>query len=156
VSGCFAAACCSSEVVLAMLRNPKYCVYGDAAQQSTSSVASLESAFNKVSLQERSKFEQETLVNVAGRRRSSTFSNRSGSSKPDELIVVTLLVATSSKVDLPSRINSLSELQQALKALGAIPSDNVMGVEVMWTPQADGDYYTRDEIITDYPNLRQL
>jgi len=139
-----------------MLRNPKYCVYGDAAQQSTSSVASLELAFNKVSLQERSKFEQETLVNVAGRRRSSTFSNRSGSSKPDELIVVTLLVATSSKVDLPSRINSLSELQQALKALGAIPSDNVMGVEVMWTPQADGDYYTRDEIITDYPNLRQL
>jgi len=57
---------------------------------------------------------------------------------------------------VPSKITSLSELQQALRTLGAVPADDVLGVELMWTPQADGDFYTKDDIISDYPNLRQL
>lgn len=107
---------------------------------------------------ERAKFEQETLVNVAGAsaRRNSYRPSSRGSSKPDELIVVTLLVATSSGVELPAKINSLADLKQALQALGGVQQDQVLGVELLWTPQAEGDYYTKEEVITDYPNLRQL
>lgn len=147
----------SAEVVLALLRNPRYCVYGASSQQTTSSTSSLETKFNDASVKERSKFEQETLVNVAGaapRRRSYQPSSKGG--LPDELIVVTLLVATSCSVDVPQKINSLKDLHQALQGLGSVGSENVLGVELLWTPQAEGDYYTKDEIITDYPNLRQL
>lgn len=151
------------EVLLALLRNPSYCVYGDASQRASGSAAALEAAFNRASLKERAKFEQETLVNVTGagapRRssyRRSPSSAAGGGSKPDELVVVTLLVATGCPVPLPSRIDSLASLQQALQALGGVPADQMYGVELTWTPQAEGDYYTRDEAIAEYPNLRQL
>ncbi|WIA33133.1 hypothetical protein OEZ86_006285 [Tetradesmus obliquus] len=148
------------EVVLALLRNPSYCVYGAASQRPCDSTSSLETAFNKASMKERSKFEQETLVNVAGAAPSRTplkrGSSSSSSDKPDELVVVTLLVATDGSVDVPSKIDSLASLKQALQALGSLQQDQVLGVELMWTPQAEGDYYTRDDIISDYPSLRQL
>eukprot|EP00882_Tetradesmus_deserticola_P001291 GHRQ01001395.1.p1 GENE.GHRQ01001395.1~~GHRQ01001395.1.p1 ORF type:complete len:412 (+),score=136.93 GHRQ01001395.1:119-1354(+) len=146
------------EVVLALLRNPSYCVYGAASQRTCDSTSSLETAFNKASMKERSKFEQETLVNVSGAAPSRSNFKRAGniSSKPDELVVVTLLVATDGAVDAPAKIDSLASLQKVLQALGGLQQEQVLGVELMWTPQAEGDYFTRDELITDYPSLRQL
>lgn len=146
VCGCCACVCvCVSatacllllctEVVLAMLRNPKYCIYGASSQKSCSSTNSLEQAFNNASVKERSKFEQETLVNVGGSAARRSRYSPAGSSKPDELVVVTLLVATGCKVYVPAKINSLAELRQALEALGGLPQDQVMGVELLWTPQ---------------------
>ncbi len=32
----------------------------------------------------------------------------------------------------------------------------LMAVEVLWTPQDDNDFYTRDEIFQDYPKLNSL
>eukprot|EP00879_Flechtneria_rotunda_P006233 GHRR01006552.1.p1 GENE.GHRR01006552.1~~GHRR01006552.1.p1 ORF type:complete len:272 (+),score=88.05 GHRR01006552.1:974-1789(+) len=144
------------EVALALLRNPSYCVYGDVSQKTCGSMSSLESTYNSASLKERSKFEQETLVNVSGvDKRNSRYSHQNDK-QPDELIVVTLLVATACGVQLPSRIDSLMSMKQALQSLGALRQSDVVGVELLWTPQAEGDYYTKDEMITEYPNLRQL
>lgn len=122
--------------MLALLRNPKYCIYGAASQKACSSTTSLETAFNSASVKERSKFEQETLVNVGGSSaRRSTYRPSSSSGKPDELIVVTMLVATGCKANIPDKINSLADLKQALEALGGLPQDQVLGVELLWTPQ---------------------
>ncbi|KAF8067306.1 popC [Scenedesmus sp. PABB004] len=146
------------EVVLSLLRNPSYCIYGAGSTQAPRSVAGLEAAFNSASVAERAKFEQETLVNVAGGGPRTAPLRRAppGGGAPDELVVVTLLVATGVPVELPRRIDSVAALQDALRALAGVPPDQVLGVEVMWTPQAAGDYYTREDIITDYPHLRQL
>ena len=32
----------------------------------------------------------------------------------------------------------------------------VLACEVLWTPQDENDYYTRDDIIHDYPTLNNL
>ncbi len=32
----------------------------------------------------------------------------------------------------------------------------VLAVEVLWTPQDDGDYFTREDLATDYPYLNTL
>ena len=32
----------------------------------------------------------------------------------------------------------------------------VLAVEVLWTPQDDGDYFSRDDLATDYPTLNTL
>jgi uncharacterized membrane protein len=122
-------------VALALLRNPKYCIYGAASQKACSSTSSLESSFNSASVKERSKFEQETLVNVGGSSARHSSYKPAGSSRPDELVVVTMLVATGCKVDVPAKINSLADLKLALEALGGLPQDQVLGVELLWTPQ---------------------
>ena len=35
-------------------------------------------------------------------------------------------------------------------------SVQVLAVEVLWTPQDEGDYFTRDDLATDFPNLNTL
>jgi len=148
------------DVVLALLRNPAYWVYGDVAESKCSSDSELERKFNAASVAERSKFTQETLVNVRslGKQlvRSGYKPPAGDSSEPDELVVVTLLVATKRPVDLPSKMNNSADMKSCLQALGSLTFDDVMGVELMWTPQAEGDHYTKDECLTEYPDLKLL
>ncbi len=95
---------------------------------------------------------------MRGRRKQSTYTHKAATPGVDELVVVTLLVATKSKLKgVPAgRITTAAQLQEALAAMGRVGAHDVMGVEVMWTPQAEGDYYTRDEIINDFPELMPL
>ena len=60
--------------MLALLRNPEYAVYGSTKVRNENGLDSGEDAFNEVSLQERGKFKEETLVNVGGRSRSKRLS----------------------------------------------------------------------------------
>ena len=64
----------ATEAVLALLRNPEYAVYGATKVRKENGLDSGEDAFNEVSLQERGKFKEETLVNVGGRSRSKRLS----------------------------------------------------------------------------------
>lgn len=149
------------EAVLALLRNPDYCAYAAAAQKAAPGPAALERAFNAASLGERSKFESETLVNVIGgggvrRGALKPGAAAAAAAQPEELIVVTLLVASRGGVKLPARLDSLADLRSALKALGALRAEQVLGVELVWTPQADGDSFSRDELARDYPDMRVL
>jgi uncharacterized membrane protein len=40
--------------------------------------------------------------------------------------------------------------------LGAIRVDALQAVEVLWTPQEEGDTLTEDELLSDYPQLNIL
>lgn len=64
----------ATESVLALLRNPEYAVYGASKVRKEAGLDAGEDVFNEVSLQERGKFKEETLVNVGGRSRSKRLS----------------------------------------------------------------------------------
>ena len=57
--------------MLALLRNPQYCVYGAAQTTNERSLDRGEDAFNRLSMEERGKYREETLVNYGGRSRSA-------------------------------------------------------------------------------------
>lgn len=150
------------ETTLAMLRHPEYWVYGaDESQQAR--LESAEAQFNRLALSERSKFTAETLSNVNNQlKQGSTGSalalGEKGSAlaesqDPGEYIVVTLIAATQGKLELPP-INSSEDLRKALSLLGGISSDRLLALEILWTPQAEGDVLTRDDVIAEYPNLK--
>ncbi|KAL3132354.1 hypothetical protein ABBQ32_008931 [Trebouxia sp. C0010 RCD-2024] len=141
------------ETVLSLLRNPDYCVYGDGSTKNPRGLDGAEDAFNEVVLQERGKFKEETLVNVGGRSRRSSLKSRGDGMS--ELIVVTIIVAAEGGVKVP-KISSREELTKALNKLGALRSEQILAVEVMWTPQDENDTYTRDELFLDYPTLNTL
>ncbi|KAL3156596.1 hypothetical protein ABBQ38_000885 [Trebouxia sp. C0009 RCD-2024] len=141
------------ETVLSLLRNPDYCVYGDGGTKNPRGLDGAEDAFNEVVLQERGKFKEETLVNVGGRSRRSSLKSRGDGMS--ELIVVTIIVAAEGGVKVP-KISSREELTKALNKLGALRSEQILAVEVMWTPQDENDTYTRDELFLDYPTLNTL
>ena len=150
------------ETVLSLLRNPQYAVYGAAKALKGKSLAKAEQKFNEMSLAERGKVREETLVNVAGIRREGGFKGRGNDDDTrqvvpgdEELIVVTVLVASKGRFKLPAVRNG-AELREALSILGAVPSDGVLGVEVLWTPQDPQDSYSRSELTLDFPDLNNL
>lgn len=74
---------------------------------------------------------------------------------PQELIVVTILVAAEGAFKLP-KITSRADLKKALARLGSVPVDDILAVEVLWTPEEEGDFFTLQDLAIDYPLLNTL
>ncbi|KAK3418430.1 hypothetical protein EUGRSUZ_H04386 [Eucalyptus grandis] len=143
-----------TETTLALLRHPDYCISGYSSVDVKRSMEDGEKRFNQLSIEERGKFDEETLVNVNNIRKQSTTSQRS-SGFSNEYIVITILVAAEGVHKLPS-INGGGDLKEALQKLGSIPSSKILAVEVLWTPQNENDTLSERELLEDYPLLRPL
>lgn len=142
------------ETVLSLMRNPDYCLYGFAKSKRERSAQAGETQFNQLSLQERGKFQSETRSNVGG------MANRSSSKKgykdgDKELIVVTVIVAADGSFKLP-QVDGRTSLRDALSILGSVRAEDLLAVEVLWTPEEEGDYFTVEDLAYDYPTLNTL
>lgn len=149
------------EATLALLRHPEYWVYGSTNFLKTD-IDSAEAKFNQLSLTERSKFTAETLSNIdsviSGAETKALGGESAGEIqlKPEEngeYIVATVIVGATGNLKLPE-INDSDSLRQALQQVGSVGSDRLLAVEVLWTPQADGDTLAADDILAYYPNLK--
>ena len=149
------------EATLALLRHPEYWVYGATNSQRTN-IDSAEAKFNQLALTERSKFSEETLSNVdsvisndeqksLGGATEGAIQLREGDN--GEYIVATIIVGATGNLSLPE-INDSDSMRQALQQVGGIGSDRLLAVEILWTPQAEGDTLSSDDILAYYPNLK--
>jgi len=148
------------ETSLELLRHPEYWTYGKTGTQQTK-LDRAEAVFNQLSLNERGKFTTETLSKVNNQLRqadSNAVLNSTGelaTAEQDrpEYIIVTLLVAATRSLELP-KINGESDLRQALQTLGSLDASAIVAIEAIWTPQANGDALTTDDILAYYPDLK--
>jgi uncharacterized membrane protein len=143
------------EASLALLRHPEYWQYATATSQKTG-LTSAEQVFNQLALAERSKFSGETLSNVNSQIQQAAAQAATEppdpTAAPGQYIVATLVVAAQGSLKLP-KISSTEDVRQALSQLGAIASDRLLAVEVLWTPQASGETLSADEMVAAYPTL---
>jgi len=148
------------ETTLALLRHPEYWVYA-GAENHQASLQSAEDVFNRLALTERSKFSRETLSNFNNQLKQAPSlgelpaAGELSTTDPGEYIVATLLVAAQNKRQLPA-INSTEDARRALSQIGAIPSDELLAVEIFWIPQSEGEALSADELISEYPNLKVI
>jgi uncharacterized membrane protein len=150
------------EATLALLRHPEYWVYGTTNSQKASLEAA-EAKFNQFSLTERSKFTDETLTNVDNVINDQSPKTLEGETKDGalqlkegdigEYIVATVIVGATGNLDLP-KINGTDDLRNSLQQIGSLGSDRLLAVEILWTPQAEGDTLSSDDILEYYPNLK--
>jgi uncharacterized membrane protein len=150
------------ESTLALMRHPEYWIYAGSEAKQTSLEAA-ENQFNRLAIAERSKFTSETLSNVGNVLKQADSAKAALPSaggalvealdEPGEYIVATLLVATQGKLQLPT-INSSQDLRQALGQIGAVSPDNLLAMEVLWTPQAEGDSLSSEDVLVGYPDLK--
>jgi len=148
------------ETTLSLMRHPEYWAYADVESDQTKLLAA-EQAFNQLALSERSKFTGETLSNVnaqlsqaAAQKAINSSGDLSLTEEPGEYIVATVLVATQGKLNLPKSTTSTDDVRKAINQIGAISSEQLMALEVLWTPQVSGETLTADELIAEYPNLK--
>ncbi len=153
------------ETTLSLLRHPEYWAYADVESDQTRLLAA-EQAFNQLTLSERSKFTGETLSNVNSQLSQAKAKSALGSSgdlatadlleAPGEYIVATVLIAAQGKLGLPANASSPEDVRRAINQIGAISSEKLMALEVLWTPQVSGETLTADELIAEYPNLKLI
>jgi uncharacterized membrane protein len=53
-------------------------------------------------------------------------------------------------------VDSAEQLRDALGVLGAVPASDLLALEVIWQPDAEGDVLSAEELITAYPQLKHL
>ena len=58
-----------------------------------------------------------------------------------------------SKCEIPA-INNADDLRQALRQIGSLGGEQLLAIEVLWTPQASGDTLTSDDLFAEYPDLK--
>ncbi len=147
------------EVSLSLMRYSDYWVYGYAEAEKLP-LSQAESLFYRASLQERSKFSAETLTNRNNQIQQLSQAALPQSTRriPDvgEYLVVTLLVAYRGNLGTLPVVKSVAELRQWLMQLASIPAERIVAIEVLWTPQLEGDTLSAEALLTEYPEMRLL
>ncbi|EYU37053.1 hypothetical protein ABFS82_14G182700 [Erythranthe guttata] len=141
-----------TETALALLRYHDYCISARLSIDVTKNMEEGEKRLNQLSIEERGKFDEETLVNFNNMKKQSSTIRRPIDFR-NEHIVVTILLAAEEKLKLPC-INNSKDLKEALQKLASIPSTTTKAVEVLWTPQDEYDTLSEEEMLRDYPLLR--
>lgn len=142
------------EAALILLRNAEAWTHV-LAQSETLDLADAESAFDKLSMRERSKFSGETLSNVDGAVATKE-SKRSEEDNLGSYVVVTLIVGTADDRPLFGKIDNEASLQEALLQLSSMRDDFLIKLELLWTPQAAPQYLSDDELLLEYSNMLPL
>jgi uncharacterized membrane protein len=140
---------------LELLRNKDSVRYAAADARGPMTLTNAETAMNGVSLAERSRFQVERLRAADGRTARSDAPAEEGK-EALELVVVTLVAATRTKLERFRPIGSPDELAALLSELGGIPPTGLLGLEVIWTPADSNDSMTETDVMTTYPELRSL
>lgn len=161
VTGRSAIANLLSETSIALLRRKSSWNSASIEGEKFNGALKAEPYFQKVAIQERTKFESETTNAPYATIREDNIKNGNYlSSKPTQA-VVSLIVAVRGNSDALKRnirnTNDLSDILQTL-ASEALTDDgeNIMAVEVLWTPSQPGTILTERELIMDYPELIKL
>ncbi len=110
--------------------------------------------FQKLAVGERSKFEKET---IGDSRAMIKDSNDRSASQPTEVVISLVVAMRGQSTGYASSVRSLAEAKACLQGLAADAltddGDNVMAVELMWTPSESGVTISQRELIEDYPEL---
>ncbi|MEB3235231.1 MAG: DUF1517 domain-containing protein [Cyanobacteriota bacterium] len=142
------------ETTLALLRHPDLWVYA-SAEEGEVPFASAESTFNRLSMAERSKLERELTSNVGGTRRNDSAVAAGDSDATSDFIAITLLVASRRRLKLAGAANG-EQLRTSLQQLGAVGSEALIALEVIWQPEGAGEVLSTEDLLTAYPQLEHL
>lgn len=126
-----------------------------------------EQSFQSLTTEARATFEREVL-RVEGpnraienkreaKRQDGGLTDEDGTFGINEFFVVTMVIGVDNNVpELPERIASPSDMQAVFERLGGLSAPFVIAAEVIWTPAAESDIMTGEELLTTFPDLMEL
>jgi uncharacterized membrane protein len=140
---------------LELLREKDAVRYVGADGRGPMGLTNAETTMNSLSLAERSRFQVERVRAAEGRVTASKAAAEEGK-EALELVVVTLVAATRSPLGNFRAVTTLGELEALLSELGGLSPDDLLGLEVIWTPADANDSLTEMDVMTTYPDLRGI
>jgi uncharacterized membrane protein len=143
------------QTALELLREKDAVRYASVEGRGPMTLTNAETAMNGVSLAERGRFQVERVRSADGRVLRSATTAEEGR-EALELVVVTILAATRAPLPGFGAAASPDDVAAGLGALGSVPADDLLGVEVIWTPADPDDSMTETDVMTTYPDLRSV
>lgn len=120
--------------------------------------------YNNISIQERGKFQRETVSKYGGvdysdaRMDSNIPKDVSGKATIAVVTIVMMIDGDNTSKKLSSRINSIRDVEDALSCIAADSKadDCLRGAEILWTPEERDETLTMREVFADYSSLRSV
>lgn len=150
----------SSQVALELLRRRSSIVSASSSYKHFNDRNKALREFQSRSVKERSKFESETVSQFGGVN-YGVGSNILGSGDADgkaTMAVVTLILAIDGDSTKLPRINSVEDLEKALRKIStdAKVDDCLQSAEILWTPTDRSESLSPRDVVADYPEMRSI
>jgi uncharacterized membrane protein len=143
------------QTALELLREKESIRYGAVEAAGPLSMTNAETKMNGLALAERSRFQVERVRGAEGKVRRAQAA-ATASSEVLEYLMVSLIVATRTPQPGLTKLSDREELDSALRALGGVAPDALLGLEVVWTPADPEDALTEADLLVTYPDLRAI
>jgi uncharacterized membrane protein len=151
----------SSQIAVELLRRKSSIAAASSEYKHFRNREKAQREFNSLSVQERSKFEKETIsnyggVDYAGGRSSS--GGGGGFQDKATVAVVTLVLAIDGDSTKVPQIRSIADVEDALRKIASDVrvSDCLQGAEILWTPEDRSETLTFRDVVADYPELNSV
>jgi len=119
--------------------------------------------YNNISIQQRGKFQRETLskyegVDYSDARIESTQSEYNPKATVAVVTIVLMIDGDNTNKQLSSTVNSIRDVEDALSCIAAdAKADNCLrGAEILWTPEERDETLTMRDVLADYSSLRSI
>ncbi len=141
-----------SEVANLLRRTRDAWVYGGAVNEPMRTVSQTKPAYDRFVDDARSRFQHETISNVQGQRRIAAGPDITPHSFEGEgLILVTLIIAARTQLYTVSFIRDGEDLRKALEAVSYLSAEQLVAVDIVWTPSEENDRMSSMELEARYP-----
>ncbi|ADV66910.1 DUF1517 domain-containing protein [Deinococcus maricopensis] len=147
-----------NEAALAVLRHPERWTYGQV-RRAEGGAAQVAAQVGAWATQARAAFTEQTTSNYQNRDVHSGYAHRTDyeATRGGLYLAVTLGVAARALPPLPAEgAPNAQAARAALEALSSVTGENLLRAEVIWSPDAEGEYLSEDDAIRKYPDLTKL
>lgn len=124
-----------------------------------------EQEFNRLTTEARAFFNREVVrIDAKGKstekreaKGKDELTDEDGEFGINEVFLVTLVVGIDKSVPaLPQKIRTAEDVRLVIERLGGLAAPMVLAAEVVWTPAAESDILTREELFSTYPDLAEV
>lgn len=152
-----------SQVAVELLRRKQSIVAASSSYKHFTDPSKAQREFDELSVQERSKFEKETVNKFGGldysinnMYESAFFSPSDKEGSQATVAVVTLLLAIDGDCTNVPSVRSAEDVDCALSRVASnVKADNCLrSAEILWTPEDRSETLSQRDILADYPDLR--
>ncbi|WP_425147166.1 DUF1517 domain-containing protein [Deinococcus sp.] len=149
-----------TEAALVALRHPERWTYGDVQRAQGNSQAA-DSQVGNWATAARAAFSEQTTSNYQNQDAHSGYTHRQDYAAHKEAgdlyLAVTLAVAAATLSSMPpAGTTDAQEVRAALQAVSSVNPGDLIRAEVVWSPDAEGEFLSEDQAIQKYPKLTKL
>ncbi|MBI3990320.1 MAG: DUF1517 domain-containing protein [candidate division NC10 bacterium] len=143
-----------TETAVALGRAPEYWKYALWQVQRAEDQDQAQALFQEVVTQERMKLSREVTFGV---EEAQDRGKIEGEERPvGGYLMVTVIVAVTLPVFDTIAHPTEADITRILTKMGGLPPGQLLGMEVIWTPEAQDEALTEEELIAEYPELEPL